>query len=296
VRQRLEATFILNPVNSINMATIEMGHGFGCPLPIAQWNLRYVVVVVEYFSKWIVAKALATITSITIQTFYWQNIICRFRVPKALTVNNGTQFDSETFKSFCNQVGMNIHFAFVRHLEYNGLLERPSDIILLGIMRSIFNLPKGKLADELIKVVWNHNTSVSRSTRFTAFKLLYGDESITPKEAKTGSTQVIPLANHKISKDTIERIRLQAIHHINKYQAEIAKWRDRNVKLKNTKPDHLVLRRIANLETVGKLQFKLEGPFLVISSGRLGSYMLKDMDGNEVPTSWNTDELHRYYV
>jgi hypothetical protein len=60
------------------------------PLPPAQGNLRYVVVAVEYFSKWIEAKPLATITSATVQKFFWQNIVCRFGVPKAITVDNGT--------------------------------------------------------------------------------------------------------------------------------------------------------------------------------------------------------------
>jgi hypothetical protein len=40
------------------------------PLPPAQGNLKYVVVVVEYFSKWIEAKPLATITSLTVQKFF----------------------------------------------------------------------------------------------------------------------------------------------------------------------------------------------------------------------------------
>jgi hypothetical protein len=53
-------------------------------------------------------------------------------------------------------------------------------------MKSIFNLPKGKWPDELVKVVWNHNTVVSRSTGFTPFKLLFGDEAITPEEVRTG--------------------------------------------------------------------------------------------------------------
>jgi hypothetical protein len=71
------------------------------PLPPAQGNLKYVVVAVEYFSKWIEAKPLATITSVTVQKFFWLNIVCRFRVPKAITVDNGTQFDAEAFKEFC---------------------------------------------------------------------------------------------------------------------------------------------------------------------------------------------------
>jgi hypothetical protein len=94
------------------------------PLPPAQGNLRYVVVVLEYFSKWIEAKPLATITSVTVQKFFWQNIVSRFGVPKAITMDNGTQFDAETFKEFCDQIGTKIHFASIRHPESNELVER----------------------------------------------------------------------------------------------------------------------------------------------------------------------------
>jgi IS30 family transposase len=100
------------------------------PLPLAQGNLKYIVVAVEYFSKWIEAKPLATITSATIQKFFWQNIVCRFGVPKAITVDNGTHFDAETFKDFCDQISTKIHFASVRHPESNGLVERSNDIIM----------------------------------------------------------------------------------------------------------------------------------------------------------------------
>jgi hypothetical protein len=86
------------------------------------------------------------------------------------------------------------------------------------------------------------------------------------------------------------------MENINKYQAETIKWRDRKVRLKNIRPGHLVLRRVANPDTVGKLQLKWEGPFLVVSSSRPGSYRLKDMDDNDIPRSWNADELRRYYV
>ena len=121
------------------------------PLPPAQGNLKYVVVAVEYFSKWIEAKSLAKITSATVQKFFWQNIVCRFGVPKAITVDNGTQFDAETFKTFCDQIGTKIHFASVRHPESNGLVDRANRIITTGIMKSIFNLPKGKVARRINK-------------------------------------------------------------------------------------------------------------------------------------------------
>jgi hypothetical protein len=201
------------------------------PLPPAQGNLKYVVVAVEYFSKWIEAKPLATITSAIVQKFFLQSIVCRFRVLKGITVDNGTQFDAETFKTFCSQIGTKIHFASVRHPESNGLVERANGIIITGIMKSICNQPKGKWPDELIKVVWSHNTVVSRSTGFTPFKLLFDDEAITPEEARTGSIRTLALAevesDCQVTKDTIEGTRLQAIEHINKYQAKTIKWCDR---------------------------------------------------------------------
>jgi hypothetical protein len=135
-------------------------------------------------------------------------------------------------------------------------------------------------------VVWSHNTTVSRSTGFMPFKLLFGDEAITPEEAKAESIRTTSSTedevDYHVAKDTIEGTILQAVENINKYQAETIKWRDRKVRLKNIMPGHLVLRRVANPDTVCKLQLKWEGPFLVVSSSRPGSHRLKDMDGNDI--------------
>jgi hypothetical protein len=135
---------------------------------------------------------------------------------------------------------------------------------MTGIMKLIFNQPRGKWPDELIKVVWSHNTTISRSTSFTPFKLLFDDEAITPEEAKAGSIRIVAStedeaeADYSVEKDAIEGIRLQAVENINKYQAETIKWRDRKVRLKNIEQGHLVLRRVANPETIGKLHLKWE--------------------------------------
>jgi hypothetical protein len=87
-------------------------------------------------------------------------------------------------------VGTNIHFASVRLPKTNILIERANDIILLRITKSLVGLPKGKWTEELIKVVWNHITSVSSSVGFTPFKLLFGDEAVTPEEIRFKSVRV----------------------------------------------------------------------------------------------------------
>ena len=127
---------------------------------------------IEYFTRWIDAKPLATITSEIVKKLFWQNIICRFGVPRTLTVDNGKQFNSDKFKEFCQSIGTKTAFASVYHLESNGVVERANIIVLSAISKNLFNLRKGKWTEELLKVVWSHNTMASRAMGFTPFKLL----------------------------------------------------------------------------------------------------------------------------
>jgi hypothetical protein len=67
------------------------------PLPTAQGNYKFAAVAIDYFTKWVKAKTLENITTPTIQKFFWQNIICRFEVPRELIVDNEKQFDCYSF-------------------------------------------------------------------------------------------------------------------------------------------------------------------------------------------------------
>jgi ribonuclease HI len=157
------------------------------PLPTAQGNCKFAVVVVDYFTKWVEAKALVNITAPTIQKFFWQNIVCRFGVPRELTVNNGKQFDCYPFKEYCKTLGTHAKYSSVYHPLSNGAVERPNGLIFSGIKKCLFDQKKGKWTDELPKVNWSHNTTVSRATSFTPFLLLFGTEAMTPEEIKNES-------------------------------------------------------------------------------------------------------------
>lgn len=63
-------------------------------MPQGKGHLKFAVVTVDYFTKWVEAEALATITVAKIEHFVWKNIICRFGLPNAIITNNGKQFDS----------------------------------------------------------------------------------------------------------------------------------------------------------------------------------------------------------
>jgi ribonuclease HI len=193
------------------------------PLPTAQENLKFTFVAVEYFTKWIEARAVSTITSKTAQKFFWQNIVCRFGVPSEHTVDNGKQFDNQDFRDFCFSISTKPVFASVYHPQSNDVIERANGKIFTTIKKQLLGDKKDKWADQLPKVVWALNTIECRATRFTPFRLLYGSEAMTPQEIKHGSprtsTSGVPDVDEPTSKDLIDGDRVLALQALNKYQA-----------------------------------------------------------------------------
>jgi transposase InsO family protein len=149
---------------------------------MAQGNLKFTFVTVEYFTKWIEARAISTITSKAAQKFFWQNIVCRFGVPSELTVDNGKQFDSQDFRDFCFSIGTKLAFASVYHPQSNGVVERANGKIFIAVKKMLLDEKKGKWVDLLPEAVWALNTTECRATGFTPFRLLYGSEAMTPQE------------------------------------------------------------------------------------------------------------------
>jgi hypothetical protein len=101
------------------------------------------------------------------------------------------------------------------------------------------------------KVIWSHNTTVSRATGFTPFRLLFSTEAMTPEEIKNESIRVlkakeIEQIDKKVEKDMIELIILEATENIEKYQKETKAWRDKRVVRKDIKTGDLALKRKKN--------------------------------------------------
>ena len=83
--------------------------------PTVVRQLKFLVVDIDYFTKWVEAEALAIITEKNVQNFVWWNIICRHSIPKALISYNEKQFDNDTFRDFCSQLGIKNHYLSPTH-------------------------------------------------------------------------------------------------------------------------------------------------------------------------------------
>ncbi|XP_020412296.1 uncharacterized protein LOC109947163 [Prunus persica] len=123
------------------------------PMPQGKGQVKYVVVAVDYFTKWVKAEPLATITATRVEDFVWTHICCRFGIPYAIITDNGRQFDSELFRQFCTRLKINLFFASPAHPQSNGQIEAINKIIKKLLKRQL-DKAKGAWPEKLPEALW----------------------------------------------------------------------------------------------------------------------------------------------
>jgi hypothetical protein len=243
----------------------------------AQGNYIFMVIAVEYFTKWIEAKPLTNVSSTTIKKFFWQIIICRYGVPRQITMDN------VMFKEFCQHISMKVTFTSVYHPQLNRVVKKANSLIFEAMKKILEGEKKEKWAKVMSMAVWSHNTTVCSSTNFTLFRLMYGAKAMLPEEIKHQSLRAAadstPCPSDAEDKDLLESDRLKAVTNLEKYQEETRAWRDPKVRLKQFKVKNMVLLRSPRTENTGKFEAKWIGPYVVSEKMRLGAYRLSDTQG-----------------
>ena len=115
-------------------------------------QLKFLVVDIDYFTKWVEAKALATITEKNIRSFVWKNIVCRYGIPRVLVSDNEKQFDNNGFRDFCSQLRIRNHYSSPAHPQANGQVE-VTNRSLLKIIKIRLEGAKGIWPKELPSVL-----------------------------------------------------------------------------------------------------------------------------------------------
>ena len=78
------------------------------------------LVAVDYFTKWSEDEALANIRDVDVKKFIWKNIVIRFGVSDSLISDNGLQFDSKAFRTFCSDLGIKNKYSTPAYPQSNG--------------------------------------------------------------------------------------------------------------------------------------------------------------------------------
>nr|XP_025625780.1 uncharacterized protein LOC112718093 [Arachis hypogaea] len=151
------------------------------PFPLAPGQVKFLLVSIDYFSKWIEPQPLARITAEKVRSFIWKNIICRFGIPKEIISDNGRQFTDNKLGSFLRNFNIQHHFSSVEHPQTNGQAEAANRVVLQAIKRKLDNA-KEEWAELIPEILWSYNTTIHNTTGETPFKLVYGSEALIPVE------------------------------------------------------------------------------------------------------------------
>ena len=273
------------------------------PLPLGKGQVKFLLVAIDYFTKWVEAEALAMITEARIQNFFWKNIICRFGIPLTIISDNGRQFNSQGFRDFCSGLGIKNQFSYPGHPQASGQME-VMNRTLLKIIKTKLDDAKGAWLEELPNVLWAYRTTARTPTGETPFRLTYGTEAVIPIEVGVTSTRRAAFSEEGndnklwLNLDCLDEVRDKASSRMEKYQQKMTEYYNKRVKLRQLDIRDLILCKVTPATknpTQGKLGPTWEGPYRVIHYSRRGSYHLETLDGQRLLRPWNIEHLKKYH-
>ncbi|GJU98425.1 reverse transcriptase domain-containing protein [Tanacetum coccineum] len=239
--------------------------------PEGPGKVKFLIVAIDYFTKWIEAKPVATITGNQVKKFVWDNIVCRFGLPGEIISYNGKQFRYNPFKDWCEKLNIRQCFASIKYPQTNGLVERANKSLGEGTKA---RLDKGSndWMEEISYVLWAHRTMIKSSNGDTRFLLTYEMEAVILAEIgmPTLMTIEIDMVQNdealKLNMDLLEEKREQEAIREARSNAKMKKYYNSKVRNTNFKPGDLVYRNndANHAEDGGKLGPKWEGPYEVI--------------------------------
>nr|GFA73782.1 reverse transcriptase domain-containing protein [Tanacetum cinerariifolium] len=266
-------------------------------------KVKFLIVAMDYFTKWIEAKAVATITGGQVKKFVWDNIVCRFGIPGEIISDNDKQFADNPFKDWCDKLNITQHFASVKHLQSNGLVERANRSLGEGIKARLGDGNKNWV-EKLSHVLWAHRTMIKSSHGDTPFSLTYGTEAVIHAEIgmPTYRTTAVDVVNNdeelRLNLDLLEERRELAVMNEARSKSKMMKYYYSRVHGVAFKPGDFVYRSNDASHAVagGKLGPKWEGPYEVTDALGNGAYKLRSMNGMMLPRTWNVTNLKRCYL
>jgi len=212
---------------------------------------------VDYFTKWVEAEAVASITIAEVCKFIWRNIITRFGIPRAMLFDNGRQFDTSKLTDYLHSLGCQAGFTAVAHPQTNGQAEAANKSILHGLQKKLDHA-KGNWADKLPDVLWSLLTTEKTATGETSFMLAYGSKAVLPVKVALHTHRLtsFPEALNNVALreplDLLPFIRGDALFREAFYKLRIAQLHNRTVRLQPIQVEDLVLRRTEAVARAGE--------------------------------------------
>ena len=95
----------------------------GCIEPSASNGHRFILVAIDYFTKWVEAASYKNVTKQVVTRFIEREIICRYGTPNKIITDNGSNLNNKMMKEMCEEFKIEHHNSSPYRPKMNGAVE-----------------------------------------------------------------------------------------------------------------------------------------------------------------------------
>ncbi|CAN6566577.1 unnamed protein product [Malus baccata var. baccata] len=220
--------------------------------PASSKGHTFVILATDYFTKWVEASAVKTITSAAVKKFIETNILHRFGVPETIVTDCGPSFISKEVEEFANKYKIKMIQSSPYYLQSNGQAEASNKILINIIRRMVTDSPE-KWHEKLGNTLWAYRTSKRAGTGTTPYALTFGQDAALPMEINVSSIRIqnqFGLHSEEYIEAMCQGIEdldialIEALNEIQEGKRAVARAYNKKVKLKYFKEKDLVWKAV----------------------------------------------------